>query len=161
MPYWRLHYHLVRSARERLPLIGDVEELAIRRSFELTVSDLDLIPHAVGVMPDHAHVAVSIPPKLAVAEVVRRLKGPSANAVNIRSGEPRSESFRWQGDYGALSFGDNALERVAEYVAHQAERHARADFGQSWNRPMTDTKQSAPNVPDRQTIRRNEPSSSP
>src|SRR5829696_8284905 len=109
MPYWKLHYHLVWATRERLPLIGEAEDQAIRRSFELTFADLELIPHAVGVMPDHVHLAVSVPPKVVVSEAVRRLKGPSANAVNNRIGAPRAETFRWQGDNGALSFGDSAL----------------------------------------------------
>src|SRR4051795_11049944 len=114
MPFWRLHYHLVWATRDRLPLIGEAEEQSIRRSFELTFADLDLVPHAVGDMPNHVHVAASIPPKVAVAEAVRRLKGASANAVNAQSGEERSEAFRWQGDYGALSFGDSALPRVVD-----------------------------------------------
>ena len=124
MPFWRLHYHLVWATRDRLPLIGDVEEAAVRHSFALTITDLDLIPNAIGVMPDHVHVAVSVPPKIAVAEAVRRLKGASANAVNSRTGEPRGETFRWQADYGALSFGDSALASVVEYVEHQRGRHA-------------------------------------
>jgi putative transposase len=131
MPYWKLHYHLVWATRERLPLIGEGEEQAIRRSFELTFADLDVIPHAVGVMPDHVHLAVSIPPKVAVSEAVRRLKGASANAVNARSGGTRSDTFRWQGDYGVLSFGDSALERVVDYVEHQRDRHA---SGRLWTK---------------------------
>ena len=124
MPFWRLHYHLVWATRDRLPLIGESDEQAIRRSFELTYADLDLIPHAEGFMPDHVHLAVSIPPKVAVSEAVRRLKGASANAVNARGDGVRSEDFRWQGDYGAFSFGDSALERVVDYVQNQRELHA-------------------------------------
>src|SRR5690242_14128773 len=101
MAYWRLFNHLVWATRDRVPLIGAVEESAIRRSFELTVTDLDLIPHAVGVMPDHVHVAVSIPPKIAVAETLRRLKGASAKAVNARTDRDGLAQFGWQGGYGA------------------------------------------------------------
>jgi putative transposase len=71
MPFWRFRYHLVWATRDRLPLIGESDEQAIRRSFELTYADLDLIPHAEGFMPDHVHLAVSIPPKVAVSEAVR------------------------------------------------------------------------------------------
>jgi putative transposase len=129
MPYWRLHYHLVWATKDRRPTIGDTEEEAIRRSFHLTVHDLLLIPHAIGIMPDHVHVAVSIPPKIAVSEAVKRLKGASANAVNHRTGEDRIEPFVWQRDYEALSFGDDALPRVVDYVNHQPQRHA---MGRTW-----------------------------
>jgi putative transposase len=131
MPYWRLLYHLVWATRDRLPMIGEVEEAVIRRSFALTIGDLDLIPHAIGIMPDHVHVVASIPPKIAVAEAVKRLKGASANAVNHRTEEERMETFAWQADYGALSFGDNALPRVVHYVEHQAEHHAE---GRVWDK---------------------------
>ncbi len=124
MPYWRLFYHLVWSTKDRLPVIGAAEDALIRRSFDLTCEDLDLIPHAVGVMQDHVHVVVSIPPKISVAEAVKRLKGASSNAVNHRGEGERAERFQWQGDYGALSFGDNALAQVIEYVEHQVEHHA-------------------------------------
>src|SRR5688500_804479 len=124
MPYWRLHYHLVWATKGRLPMIGEVEEAAIRRSFDLTIDDLTLIPHAIGIMPDHVHVAVSIPPKIAVSDAVKRMKGASANAVNNRTTPERIAAFTWQADDGALSFGDNALPRVIDYVTHQAERHA-------------------------------------
>lgn len=124
MPYWRLLYHLVWSTGGRLPIIGEVEATAIRRSFALTIDDLDLIPHAIGIMPDHVHVVVSIPPKIAVAEVVKRMKGASSHAVNNRTDDQRIETFVFQPDYGALSFGDNALRRVIDYVEHQEEHHA-------------------------------------
>jgi putative transposase len=124
LPYWRLFYHLVWATRDRLPVIDAAEESAIRRSFELTVTDLNLIPHAIGVMPDHVHVVVSIPPKVSVAEAVKRFKGASAKAVNARSHEAAILTFRWQADYGALSFGDAALSRVMHYVEHQTEHHA-------------------------------------
>jgi putative transposase len=124
MPYWRLFYHLTWATRDREPLIGQAEEAVIRRSMDLTFADLDLIPHAVGFMPEHVHVAVSIPPKVALAEAVKRLKGASAHAVNKAAGNGPRSTFGWQAEYGALSFGDNALPRVVAYVERQAEHHA-------------------------------------
>ena len=70
-------------------------------------------------MPDHVHVAVSIPPRHAVSEVMKRLKGASSHAVRAEH-----RSFTWQTEYGALSFGDKALPKVTAYVEEQAERHA-------------------------------------
>jgi putative transposase len=64
MSYWRLFYHLVWATANRHPSIGEPEEALIRQSFELTFRDLELIPHATGIMPDHIHVVVSVPPKV-------------------------------------------------------------------------------------------------
>jgi putative transposase len=97
VPYWRLNYHLIWTTKNREHLIGPEEEAVIRRSFELTFANLDAIPHAVGVMPEHIHVAVSAPPKISPAELVRRLKGASSRELNKR--EERSLStFAWQGE---------------------------------------------------------------
>jgi putative transposase len=52
-----------------------------------------------------------------------QLKGSSSHAVN-KLGSARLGTFRWQAEYGALSFGDNALPRVINYVEHQSDHHA-------------------------------------
>ncbi len=124
MPYWRLHYDLVWATNGREPLIGPAEERAIRRSFDSTIVNMGLIPHAIGFMPDHVHVVVSIPPKIAVTDVVKRLKGASTREVSKSVGNNASIGFSWQADYGALSFGDNAMQQVVEYVERQAAHHA-------------------------------------
>ncbi len=127
MPYWRLFYHLVWATWDRAPLIGEREETLIRRSFELTFADLDAIPHAIGFMSDHVHVAVSAPPKIAPAELVRRLKGASTHAVNSR-GNQTGARFSWQGEYGVLSFGEHALPDVVAYVTDQPTRHTNGNI---------------------------------
>ena|SRR5215217_3762982 len=123
MSRWRFFYHVVWSTKNREPAIGELEDVEIRRSLKMTSEDLDLIPHAIGVMPDHVHFAVSIPPKLAVADVVRRLKGGSSHAVNEARGMtyPR---FWWQPDYGVVTFGERSLEQVIAYLRGQRQHHA-------------------------------------
>jgi putative transposase len=118
LPYWRLFYHLVWATHKRELLITDEEEQIIRRSFQLTCGDMGLHCHAAGVMPDHVHVALSVPPRHSVSEVMKRLKGASSHAV--RTTHP---GFTWQSEYGALSFGERALPQVCAYVLNQAEHH--------------------------------------
>jgi REP element-mobilizing transposase RayT len=64
---------------------------------------------------------VSIPPKLAVADCVRHLKGASAHAINHMPGS--DGEFKWQEGYGALSIGERSLETTMAYAAKQKERH--------------------------------------
>ena len=77
--------------------------------------------HAAGNIEDHAHVVASIPPKLAVADCVRHLKGASSYAINHMEGS--DGKFKWQEGYGALSIGERSLETVKEYAAKQKEHH--------------------------------------
>lgn len=97
MSYWRVFYHLVWATKNREPLIASESEAILRRSFQLTSDDLGLIVHAVGAMPEHIHIALSIPPKVAVAEAVKRLKGASSFAVGR---DLPDISFGWQDGYG-------------------------------------------------------------
>lgn len=126
MPYWRLFYHLTWATRGRALLIDEREETIIRRSFQTTLDAMRVIPHAIGMMPDHIHVVASIPPSVLVAEVAKRLKGASTHAVNHEAGVRPESPFAWQGGYGVLSFGERTLPDVVAYVRNQREHHAKS-----------------------------------
>src|SRR3954470_79918 len=118
MSRWRFFYHVVWATKSREPLIGDREETVIRKSLDDACQELDIVPHAIGMMPDHVHVAVSIPPRLRVSDAVQRLKGGSSHAVNHARAMavPR---FSWQPEYSANTFDEYALARVVEYINSQ------------------------------------------
>ena len=121
MPYWLLFYHLIWATKGRESIIDPDVEQVLRRSFQMT-ADAQLHLHGLGFMPEHVHLAVSIPPQLAVSEALRRLKGAASHGVNA---ELRRESqFGWQAEYGVLSFGKQALPVVVDYVTDQPRIHA-------------------------------------
>ncbi len=122
MPYWRLFYHLVWSTKGRMPLIDDSVNELLRRSFSAKCHDLKIVVHAIGTMADHIHLALSIPPSLAIATVVGQLKGVSSHLINQTGG--LNEPFAWETEYAALSFGARNLSDVVSYVNNQPQRHA-------------------------------------
>ena len=81
---------------------------------------LECIPHAIGGMADHIHVALSIPPKLAVATLIGRLKGSSSHHINEQYAHG---SFMWQAEYGVLSFSEKALASIVGYINNQKNHH--------------------------------------
>ena len=121
MPYWRLFYHVVRSTKRREPTISSEAETIIKQSIRSTIGAMECALHAIGFMPDHVHVAVSIPPTIAISDIVGRMKGASAHAVNKVM---PTASFGWQSEYGVLSFGEKALTDVIAYIKDQKTRHA-------------------------------------
>jgi len=131
LSYWRLFYHVVWSTKGREPLIGDATERAIRQSVRSTTGAMECAHHAIGFMPDHVHVAVSIPPSIAISEVVGRIKGASAHAVNHTH---PAANFRWQSEYGVLSFGEKALPDVIDYIENQKNRHQSGPIWQQMER---------------------------
>ncbi|MDI3342072.1 MAG: transposase [Sphaerobacter sp.] len=66
-----------------------------------------------------------MPPAIAVATAVGRIKGGSARAVNdlVSRGE-----FGWQAEYGVVSFAERHLPNVVAYVNDQPRRHATRDL---------------------------------
>ena len=121
MTYWRLHYHLIWSTYNRESTLTLEHEKMFYGVLSKKSQVLGLKIHAAGNMEHHAHVVASIPPKLAVADCVRHLKGASAFAINHMPGS--DGQFKWQGGYGALTVGERSLETVMEYAAKQKEHH--------------------------------------
>lgn len=85
--------------------------------------ELGLKIHAAGNVEDHVHIVVSVPPKLAVADCVRHLKGASAFAINHM--EESDGRFKWQEGYGALTISESLLETVMKYAVKQKEHHCK------------------------------------
>jgi len=76
------------------------------------------------------HLAVSVPPKLALAEFVSQVKGNSSHFVNHELEIP----FAWQVEYGVVSFGSKQLDWVVKYVKNQHQHHADKTFLHSLER---------------------------
>ena len=83
-----------------------------------------MIVHNIGVMPDNVHLAVSIPPRIALATFVRQLKGSSSHLLNHDGRGAGGSEFAWQAEYGVISFGERSLTDVVSYVENQARHHA-------------------------------------
>jgi putative transposase len=121
MTYWRLHYHIIWSTLDRQPLLTPKVEKIFYGVIYGKAAELDLKIHSAGNVEDHAHIVLSIPPKIAVAECVRNFKGASAYAINHM--ERNDGQFKWQAGYGVLTVGERSLETVMEYAAKQKEHH--------------------------------------
>ncbi|NWG34600.1 MAG: IS200/IS605 family transposase [Chloroflexi bacterium] len=121
MPYWKLYYHFVWATRNRLPLIDSILEPELYRAIAAKAQDMGGFVHAMGGMEDHVHLAVSIPPKLALAKFIGDVKGSSSHFVNhvIKP----DFGFYWQDEYGVLSFGERNLVSVVRYVHNQKRHH--------------------------------------
>ena len=123
MSYWRLYYHVIWATKGREPFIDADREALLLPSFQATCSDHSVRCHAIGVMPDHIHLAVSIPPKIAVSEFVKTVKGSSSHLLNHQPDSAARGTFAWQAEFGFLSFGEQSLATVVAYVENQRDHH--------------------------------------
>lgn len=121
MSYWRIFYHLIWATKQREPLLNERIEAMAYSAILNKARELGIIIHAIGGTEDHVHIMATIPPKLAVAEGVRQLKGASSHYVNHE--EDGEQEFAWQEGYGVLTLGERSMPDVVAYVKNQRQHH--------------------------------------
>jgi REP element-mobilizing transposase RayT len=121
MPYWKLYYHITWGTKNRLSLIDKSFEARLHSAIAAKALELEAIVHAVGGIGNHVHLAVSVPPKIAISDFIGQVKGNSAHFVNYVV-HPDFE-FHWQAEYGIHSFGEKNLHFVVDYVKRQHAHH--------------------------------------
>ncbi len=124
MSYWRTYYHLVWTTKNREPWITPERMAMLQQAFRVVAKDKGAYTHAIGGMPDHVHVAVSIPPTITVSDYVGRLKGSSSRLISKSIEDPEIDVFLWQSQYGVLTFGERALPEIVAYIENQPTHHA-------------------------------------
>ena len=95
----------------------------MRELIQQTCASLDVYIVKGHVSKDHVHLLVSVPPKLSVSELVKRLKGRSSRKMMQEYDELRREFWGrhlWARGYFAASTGNVTDEIVAEYIKKQS-----------------------------------------
>src|SRR6185369_17591368 len=82
-----LKYHLVWITKYRKPVLGGQVALRLRELIRQTCETLDVYILSGHVSADHVHLLVSVPPSLAVSDLVQRLKGRSSRRLLEEFGE--------------------------------------------------------------------------
>ena len=122
MPFHRLYYHITWVTSGRQPMIVPQIVKAVYAAIRDKAESLRAKVFAIGGTEDHVHLAVSLPPTIALSDFVASVKGASAYHINhVPGGEHR---IQWQRGYGVLSFSCDHLSRVVQYVNSQTQHHA-------------------------------------
>jgi putative transposase len=124
-PKTELFCHFVWATWDRQPLIAPETEPRLHAAILAKLVEFNCRDITIGGVADHVHVACRFPPTVAIAELVKQMKGASSHCMTHAIGVP---SFKWQGGYGAFTFGKRSLPRVAAYVANQSIHHAEGSF---------------------------------
>lgn len=125
MSYCRLYYHFTWGTKYRQDLIDPSIEDHLFRVITSKAQTLDAMVYAVGGTTNHVHLAVSVPPDIALTKFIGQVKGHSAHFINAQF-HPE-DPFVWQRQFGVLSFGSKQLDMVVNYVLCQKEHHAEND----------------------------------
>ncbi len=120
-----LHYHLVFSTKERIPMISTEWMESLHAYLGGIVKGLEGTPLAIGGIEDHVHLLVGLKSSHRLDYFLRDLKADSSEWIHKEIGK---KLFAWQKGYGAFTVSPSNLEGVKRYVFNQAKHHRRKTF---------------------------------
>ena len=124
--FTKLYYHLIFSTKNREHFIrADLEDELFHYIGGVIKGEGGYL-YAIGGMPDHVHILCSLPVKLAVCDMLRKIKGGSSSWIHKKF--PHLSFFQWQGGYGAFSVSHSQYEFVHNYILSQEEHHKTKSF---------------------------------
>lgn len=119
--YTELYYHFIWTTKGRQPLITPAMEEHLYRYIRHKCGMSSVLIHALNGMPDHVHLACTLPANLSIAAFLATIKGSSAHFINHL---PDAEyQLYWQPGYGALTFTKRELPRIVAYIDDQKAHH--------------------------------------
>ena len=117
-----LKYHIVWITKYRKPVLrGDVGK-KVREFIRQTCATLDVYILSGHVALDHVHLLLSVPPNLAVSDLVQRLKGRSSRLLLDEFAELKRQFWGrhvWARGYFVASSGNVTDEIIKQYIESQ------------------------------------------
>jgi len=125
--YTQLRYHLVFSTKYRMPLIDRKVRDVLYDYMGGILRQNGGTLLAAGGMPDHVHLLAGWGTTVALARMLKLVKGGSSNWMNDRPGVSPG-GFSWQPGYGAFSVSASKVPTVRAYILNQEEHHRKVSF---------------------------------
>ena len=126
----RLYAHLTWTTIRRLPLLNADAERFLHRFLRQEAERHGTRVLELGIVANHVHAIVRLPPVLDIPRLVQGLKGASARIANRDGLVPRAR-LRWGDGYDLRSVGLRQLDGAIRYVGTQAEHHPDLVIGPS------------------------------
>ncbi len=124
--YTHLLVHALFSTKERQPAIHRQFAPQLYAYMAQIIKTLRADPILINGVSDHVHLLFRLPPALAVAEVMEKVKANSSRWV--RQGRGKRREFAWQTGYTAFSVSQSNVGRVRRYIADQERHHRRMSY---------------------------------
>ena len=126
----QIYVHLVFSVKGRQNVIHKTWREELFKYVSGIINGRDQKLFAIGGMPDHIHILISLRPNYMVSELVNSVKTNSSKWINSR-GFVKGK-FSWQEGYGAFSYGQSQLDHVIQYINNQEQHHQRKSFKEEY-----------------------------
>jgi len=120
-----IKYHIVWITKYRKSVLRGEIGLRLRELIRQTCEAEEVYIEKGHVAADHVHLLLSVPPNIAVSDLVQRLKGRSSRKMLDEYSELRRQFWGqhlWARRYFVASFGNVTDEIIAKYIEMQNEK---------------------------------------
>ncbi len=118
-----MHAHLVFVTKYRHPVFTDTHLRRMEEVMGQVCNDFETELEEFNGGPNHVHLLVRFPPKVAVSKLVNSLKGVSSRMLRKEFEDLRFAYWRgvrlWSGSYFAGSVGGAPISVVRQYIEQQ------------------------------------------
>ena len=118
--------HVIFSTKDRTPLLDAELKPRLFPYMGGILRELGGAPLLINGPTDHVHILTIAPAKVALSELVGKVKANSSGWVHREFAE--RSSFAWQTGYAAFSVSHSQRETVLHYIANQEEHHRKVSF---------------------------------
>ena len=119
-----MHVHLVFVTKYRKPVLTKVVLQHLESLFQTICEESEAILTEFNGEEDHVHLLIHYPPKIAVAQLVNRLKGTSSRAIRLKRYPSITQNLwgesLWSPSYFSGSCGGAPIDIVRKYIESQA-----------------------------------------
>jgi REP element-mobilizing transposase RayT len=122
-------FHCVFSTKERRKSIAAEVQARLWAYMGGLAREHGTTALAVGGTEDHVHILLTLPPTLAMANVMREIKAASSWWMRHTA---EKQDFEWQEGYGAFSLGQSQVSATIAYIGGQAEHHRTRSYEQEF-----------------------------
>jgi putative transposase len=124
--YTQIYIRVVFAVNGRQSLIGTSFKETLFKYITGTVRNANQKLIAINGMPDHVHILIGLKPSISLSDLVKDIKAASSRLVNDKKWV--RGRFSWQEGFGAFSYSQSHLSRVASYIENQERHHRRRSF---------------------------------
>ena len=113
---YQLNYHLVWIPKYRKPVLVDEVKQELEKLIYEVAKKHKIEIKSLSTQPDHVHLFVSAPPRLAPAQIVNLFKGITSKKLLEKFPELRTPEGFWSRTYYVGSIGAVSEETVRRYI---------------------------------------------
>ena len=126
--YTALYAHVIFSTKNRRRTISDPIKSGLHAYLGGISRNVGATALAIGGVEDHVHLLLRYPSRLAIADLVCRIKANSTTWVHETF--PNRSAFAWQNGYAAFSVSESRTAGVIRYIERQEQHHRRVTFAE-------------------------------